>query len=385
MARSWADSPVKRARIRRIDDVLHAVIRPRSPEQFSPVSAPKRILVIELWQVGDVVLSSAALVALRANFPDARITLLAKAHAEELLRHADLVDEFIAFDFPWTAFRGKYRPWRYDLVRLAQLFRRLRGEKFDVSIDARMDVRSNVVAFLSGAKRRIGYDAGGGASLLTDALPAHPEDSHKVTDWLELLQPLGIRPAPYMPLLVVSPDEKHAAETRLRKLGLLERPLVMIHPGAGQKVRRLEPEKFSAIAEHAVSHLGADVVVLLDDTGVGERVKPRVPVHYIAATLREMMALLSCAALLVANDSGPMHIAAALGIPVVAIFGPQRPEWYGPYGQKNRVVYQRVMPCRPCFDSCIFAEPICIIGIQPETVIAAMDELSTSAQHAPNG
>lgn len=206
-----------------------------------------------------------------------------------------------------------------------------------------------------------------------------------MSDWLELLHPLGIRPAPFQPQLVVGADERRAAEVRLRRLGLLERPLVMIHPGAGQKVRRWSPQKFLAVAEHAANRLGADIVVLLDKSGAGRQVRRPVPVQYVSGALREMMALPSFASLMVANDSGPMHSAAALGLPAVAIFGAQRPEWYAPYGDSNRIVYQEVMPCRPCFDSCIFAEPICITGIEPDAVIAVIDELSTPYRYAPNG
>ena len=96
-----------------------------------------KILVLELWGLGDIVLATPALAALRARYPKARIVLLAKPYANDLLKGSHWVDEIIAYDFPWTAFAGKYRVWRYKCRELVALIRRLRGERFDLAICAR--------------------------------------------------------------------------------------------------------------------------------------------------------------------------------------------------------------------------------------------------------
>lgn len=369
MARTWAETPRKAAWLRRVDRVGRRLRRVAGPPWNGE---PRSILVVELWHIGDVVLSTAALSALRRRFPTARISLLAKPHAEVLLRESGLVDDFITFDFPWTAFTSKYVPWRYNPLKLLGLFRALRKRRFDASIDCRMDLRSNVLTFLSGAKRRIGYDFGGGAFLLTDAIPARPDAEHKVHDWLRLLAPLGVDTLEDAPRIALSQGERDAAERKLRALGLLRRPLVIVHPGARQKLRRWGLEKFAAVADY-VAGLGADVLVVADEEGYGKDLKAGSPVRFFSGDLRELMSVLACADLLICNDSGPMHIAAALGTPVIAVFGPQRKLWYGPYGPGHRVVMQDEMPCRPCFDSCIFSEPVCLTRLDADAVIAELD------------
>jgi hypothetical protein len=173
---------------------LHGVWRPPQPRP----GAPKSFLVVEPWGIGDVVLSTALLKALRMNFPTARITLLAKAHAKELLAESGLVDEIVVFDFPWTAFAGKLEPSRYVAREFQELFRRLRAQDFDVSLDARRDIRSNVITYLAGARRRIGYDFGGGSHLLTDVLPSGTQNEHKMTGW-PCSGPSGVRRVMHSP------------------------------------------------------------------------------------------------------------------------------------------------------------------------------------------
>jgi heptosyltransferase-2 len=370
MARTHRDTPKKTAWLARLDRIGARLVRRSAREN---VEDPRRILVVELWHLGDVVLATAILARLRERYPRAKLTLLAKNHAEILLRHSGLVDEFVTFDFPWTAFREKYRLSRYSPLALFRLFRDLRRKQFDVAIDCRMDLRSNLVTALSGARRRIGYDFGGGSFLLTDAVPAEPDKAHKVRDWLRLLEPLGMETSSGAPRLTVSAEERIAAERRLRAMGLLTRPLVVIHPGARQEVRRWGLEKFARVAGHAARTHRADVMVILDETGYGRALDTGERIGYFEGSLREMMAVLQLADLLIANDSGPMHIAAALGTPVLAIFGPQRREWYGPFGAGHRTVAIDPMPCRPCFDSCIFAEPVCLTTLSADEVIAELD------------
>ena len=383
MARTWTETPKKLSRIRRIDAVGGAIFPAAKGKLATKAGAPERILVIELWHIGDVVLSTAMLGALRESYPAAKITLLAKPHAEELLRHSGLADEIVTFDFPWTAFTGKYLPWRYRPLKLLDVFRRLRRGRFDLCIDCRMDLRSNIVAYLSGAKRRIGYDLGGGSFLLTDAVPAAPDEHHKVQDWLALLAPLGITNVEQHPRLVVSDDEKATAREWLKAEGILGKRIVAIHPGARERVRRWDLSNFAAIAEHAEKMHDTRAVIILDGEGYGRELATKTEAHPFTGTLRQMMALIACSDVLVCNDSGPMHIAAALGTPVVAIFGPQRKEWYGPYGKGHRVVEQPEIACRPCFDSCIFAEPICLTRLDVAGAIGALNDVLGASPAVP--
>ena len=363
---------------------LGGFYRPPPPRE----GPPRSFLVVEPWGIGDVVLSTALLRALRANYPDASITLLAKSHAEALLKESGLVDEIVAFDFPWTAFTGKLAPAKYVPSEFQDLILRLRSRQFDVSLDARRDIRSNVITYLSGVRRRIGYDFGGGAHLLTDVLPSGTQNEHKISDWLALLAPLGAEARNgFAPALAVADEEQHAARMRLGALGLsTEIPLVGVHPGAAQPVRRWDPDRFAQVIDRLVDELGVQVVVFEEKRGDSSQIATRITIPRIQSDLRGLMALVAQCDVLFCSDSGPMHIAGALGVPVTAMFGPQRKEWYGPRGAKDRVVQVDDMPCRPCFDACIFATPHCMEGIGPDEVVATIaQQLEHVARPQPTG
>lgn len=358
---------------------LRGVYRPPHPREGTPQS----FLVVEPWGIGDVVLSTALLRALRADYPTASITLLAKSHAEPLLAGSGLVDEIIAFDFPWTAFSGKFSPGKYVPKQFQSLINRLRSRDFDVSLDARRDIRSNAITYLAGARRRIGYDFGGGAHLLTDVLPSGAQNEHKVSDWLALLSPLGKQPSgEFTPFLSVSDEEAHTARSTLGALGFsTETPLVGVHPGASHVVRRWNADRFAAVIERLVAELGVQVLVFEEKRGDSAEIVTKSGARRIQSDLRGFMGLVSqCDALLCA-DSGPMHIAGALGVPVTALFGPQRKEWYGPRGESDTVVQVDDMECRPCFDACIFATPHCMEGINAEDVLKAITRQLEKVAH----
>lgn len=374
MAQTRTITPKKLVAIGALDvaaRAMHAVWRPAAPRAGAPAS----FLVVEPWGIGDVILSTALLRALRANYPGARITLLAKSYAKELLANSGLVDEVIPFDFPWTAFTGKLSPSKYVPSEFRQLIRQLRARDFDVSLDARRDIRSNAITYLAGARRRIGYDFGGGAHLLTDVLPSGTQNEHKVSDWLALLQPLGVgNQLSFATSLAVTEAERAGARRRIAMLSLsTERPIVGIHPGASNAVRRWNPKHFAAVIDLLVEERGVQVLLFEEKEGDSSEVTPRHWVRRIKADLRGFMALATQCDLLLCSDSGPMHIANALGVPVTALFGPQRREWYGPRGERDRVVQIDDMPCRPCFDACIFATPHCMEQITVNSVVSAIE------------
>lgn len=307
---------------------------------------PEKILVLELWHMGDVVLVTPALQRLCEMYPGAHITLLAKPHADELLRGSGLVDEIITFDFPWTAMSGKYDPARYDRAAISSLVKRLRAGHFDISLDCRMDLRSNLLTRAAGARRRVGYDFGGGGFLLTDALPAPPADRHKVDDWMALLEPLvdkrtSVAPRVPEPRLTVVSEEREEAGRVLAAHGIEPgEPLVGIHPGGSHDAKRWSADNFAVVGNALASTHGARLLVFVDPDGCGSDMQLDGNALFLRTSIREMMALLTHCDLLLCNDSGPMHIAAALGVPVVAVFMTGNPSAYGPRGINHTVVGQ---------------------------------------------
>jgi ADP-heptose:LPS heptosyltransferase len=149
----------------------------------------QRILVIEPWNIGDVVLATPMLAELRVRFPRARSSLLAKSYARDLLDGSGLVDELIVCDLPWTAQKNKSRFTSRVLRQMRDLVVSLRQRCFDVTVDARMDIRANLLAALSGARNRIGYDIGGSGWLLTETLQGNRDATHRISaqslhEWL---------------------------------------------------------------------------------------------------------------------------------------------------------------------------------------------------------
>lgn len=339
------------------------LVRPRRPAV--PDDAIRSILVVELWRLGDLVLCTAALRALRARHPAARIALLAPPVAVELLEGTGLVDDVIPFVFPWTAERGKYRPARYDLRALRRVVRVLRGRRFDAAIAARMDPRDHMLLALSGAPRRVGIAHGGGEYFLSEPVPA--SDGHRVEDWGNVARALGFRgPTPPIELAIL-PGERAEARRWLASHGIgAGDQVVGLHVGASSPLRQWSLGKFAEIGRRAAG-AGERVVVFQDPRGgddpvsVPGAVTARVP-------LRTMMALLAECRLVVCNDSGPMHIAAALGVPTVSIFTAQRPDWYAPLGDAHGVAMREGFACRPCFDRCVFAEPYCNTSVGVDDV-----------------
>ncbi len=344
MARTWPVTRRKQAMIATFDAVARPIVRLFSGRRKVTTNAVRTILVVELWHMGDVVLATPVLLSLRAMYPEAEITVLGKDHARELLESSGLADNVITFDFPWTAASGKYELARYDRNAISRVMKELRSMQFDLVLDCRMDLRSNTLTRATGAKRRIGYDFGGGGFLLTDALPAPPPGQHKVDDWMALLDPLaatapGIRPHTPDPLLRVTEGERGGARELLGSYGVTQNDRVVgIHPGASHEGKRWSTDGFAEAARRLAQREGVRIVVFVDPSGYGTDMQAGKDAIFVRTSIREMMALLSHCDVLICNDSGPMHIAAALGVPVVAVFIAGDPGAYGPRGLNHLVI-----------------------------------------------
>lgn len=376
MARNWASSPRKTRALRLIDLLTAplAALDTLTRRRASAADAPRRILVVECWQLGDAIMAVPFLRALRERFPRAHIALLCKASTRTLLESSALVDEYVVADLPWTAFSGKYALSRYVSKSLRALVKQLRDARFDVTIDARADVRANVLTWLTRAPMRIGF-GGAGARLLTHRVPGPRDDTHKVEDWLEMLVPLGAAAPPTEPRIALEADAVASVEHWLATHAL--RPttrLVAIHPSARLDVRRWPIERYAALARALQSRADVQVVAFVDPDGYGRELATIDGVLTAQPTLAELPALLATCDLFIGNDSGPAHIAGAVGTPTVTIFGPQVAAWYRPFGDEHRVIQLDDVPCRPCFDQCDRVEHVCLTGIDAARVLAVVDE-----------
>lgn len=339
MAQTWKPSFRKRLMLAALD--LFAGVTGQRPDARSADSTGpiQRILVIELWNIGDVVLAMPFLSELRAIFPQAKIIMLARPHARIVLAGTDLVDEFIETELGWSENAVRYNPLAYNWRELARVRRELRSRRLDIAFSSRMHVREHVVLALSGARRRVAFAFRDGEPLLTDAIPFGDPNRHKVADWLELLKPFGGPVARDLPRLNVSEAEQRWANAFLAANEVsTENRIVGIHPGASVPEKRWPLERFAEVAVTVAQKPNAKVLVFVAPDGYGEQLARVRGVISAKVELREMIALVACCDALVCNDSGPMHIAGALAVPTVSVFGSGIDRWFSPLGEGHRLL-----------------------------------------------
>ncbi len=297
---------------------------------------PENILVLRLGGIGEVLAITPALSAVRSRFGRAWITLLAERPACEMAR--GLVDEVVEANAPYRAagMSSLLAPAFY--VESARLFGRLLARKYDLFLDFhhlfgwRHSVKPALVSFLSRAPRRVGFGRG---FFLTDRVP-DPDDRHMTERNRAFLEPLGIRIDDTRPSLSVAPADQEWVDNLLGALGLAGKRIVAVSPGSSRPVTRWGAERFRETAARLVGR-GAVVVVGTDGerdlcgavAAGGVNLAGHTSVGRLAALLRH-------SALLVANDSGPLHMAYALGTPVVGIFRPREFRRWGSYADTRR-------------------------------------------------
>ncbi|MDO8673996.1 MAG: lipopolysaccharide heptosyltransferase II [Dehalococcoidia bacterium] len=338
-----------------------------------------KILVIRLDLLGDLVLSLPAIQALHEAYPDASISLLALPYTAPLFsQHPDLKQIF-TFDVNRLRPSGEMlspRPYR----DLWNLLRRLRAEHFDLAVSLH-GPWSSLFAFASGAPFRAGYRDESFPFMLNLAIPGkrYRQRRHEADYCLDLAYSLGAPAGAYVPVLTPSP-EAIAAIDRLIGKGLGD--FVIIHPGATNgAAKRWTSTGMAALADKLIGGDNLKVVFTgsKGDLPVVEAVTKQMRCTPLVlagkTTIPELVALIARCRLLVSGDTGPMHIANALGVPVVAIHGPTDPALSGPYGGSATVVRHDV-PCGPCYDlsevaDCPRHDPICMTSITVEEVYAA--------------
>jgi heptosyltransferase-2 len=307
----------------------------------------RSILVYAPSWIGDAVMSLGALRYLRHAYPDARLTVLAKPGIEDLYRCCEAVDGTMCHD-PGTE-RGVS-----GFLRVAS---RLRESGFDLAVLFPNSFRSAATVWAAGIPHRWGYGHDGRGFLLTRAAPpAHrPFGRHQAYFYIDLLRHLGLETG--------EPDTHLSLEESMRRraTALLEangwRPgesLIGIHPGAtGSAAKRWMPTRYAEVADRLTAFHNARVVILggAGEEGIAAETKAHLKSTAIElagkTSLAELMGITATLSVLICNDSGPMHVATALGVPTVAVFGPTDERETGPLGRDARVVRQQV-ECSPC-------------------------------------
>ncbi len=353
-----------------------------------PSSEIRKILVLEAGNLGDIVGILPFLNNLRISYPEARIAFLGNPSMFPLLENLRFVDELIPVRFPWSIHFSqwsRYNPLSAHWTQLARALREVRQREFDLALSGRGDLRDNFILWLTGIRRRIGYGFLGGGFLLTETAKPDLTHLHRSDCWLRLLEHLGKVVSDRQPRLQLSREEEIFAKEYLAKLRIGDGDLVIgIHPGARIRVRQWGTANFRAVGEKLAAQHPAKILWFQDPN---EKTPNDLPPSFVpvALPLRQFMAVLARCNLLVCNDSGPMHIATGLGVPIVGVFGPTEPAWFGPLGEQNKIVINPAFWCRPCADRCIFDQPYCLRTISVEEVFQASSDLSAGRMPVHSG
>lgn len=328
------------------------------------------ILVIKLRYIGDVLLATPVLTALRGAFPQARLTMAVNRGTEEILKGNPDLTEVLVVD-------------RGGLGADLRFLQEIRRQRFDCVIDLTDGDRSAMMAWTSGAPVRIGFNAEHRWRGLLYTLIVTASSVHRVERDLAAVRALGIEPKTDLPVLNLSPQEEHQAAVLLEEIGAGRtngvggRRMVLLHPGARYWFKTWPAERFAELADRLTDTCRCQILVAGGDQD-GDMVN-RVRTHARCnlkilagrADLRQFAAIVKRCAVFIGNDTGAMHIAAAMGTSVVALFGPSHPAEWGPRGRDTTVIYKG-MDCRPCFHpTCRRGEDNCMKQISVEEVFAA--------------
>ncbi len=312
------------------------------------------ILIVKLSAIGDVIHTLPALAGLRRLYPEAHITWIIEEAASDLLKGHPQIDRLIVSGRKrWLkAFgHGSFRePWS----EIRTILKTLRDRHYDLVIDFHGLFKSAVFVLLSSAKRKLGYDSLQEASglFLNEKIP-EDMNKHAVDRYLDFVRYLGLQNPPPEFLIPVEEDNVKRVNALLREDAIKDdERFIAISSVALWDTKLWEDGRFAALADRIIRELGYRVVLTGadgKDTGRIEALMSEQAADLGGKTsLRDLACVYKRSALLVSTDSGPMHLAAAVGTPVVALFGPTDANRTGPYGEGHTVITKN-LPCRPCF------------------------------------
>lgn len=309
------------------------------------------ILVIDFGQLGDVVLSLPALAAIRKRFPAARITVAVGKPGAEVVDLSGYADETLVVDR--VALRDGFKP--LSILRVFKLVKEVRQKKFDFVIDLHSLSETNLLGFLSGAPKRL-YSRRPTRSLdfLSNFKPRPPVEvdhrqRHLIDRYLDVLTPLGVSSADRLPRLKTRLADDMAVEKILRQQKAdAGAPLVGLFPGAGHPSRRWPLERFADLADFLVRNDRVRVVVFVgpEERGLLSQIRSNFPPATVILdklTIPQVASAQARLSVFVSNDTGPMHIASAVGTPVVLLLDKRAPQSYLPQGDRHQIVYSNVI------------------------------------------
>jgi predicted lipopolysaccharide heptosyltransferase III len=328
----------------------------------------RNLLIIKLRYIGDVLLATPTVRAIKAAQPDVRVTMMVNRGTEDVLSGNPDLDEIVVLD-------------KGSLAAQWQLIAGLRSRRFDTVIDLTDGDRSAFLSWISGAPVRIGFndEHRWRGRCYTQVVQPVPGVQHRIDRDLEALKPIGIQAGSKDLQLWLTPEEANSADQLLDQLDVQRsQSIVLLQPGARYWFKAWPPERFAELTDRLMSQYGCHVLIGGGDQDIDlaqqiqQMAKSRPIIMAGRTTIKQFAAIAQKSALFIGSDSGAMHIASAVGTPVVALFGPSSPREWGPKGAHAEALYKGV-DCRACFHpTCERGEQNCMKQITVEDVVGAV-------------
>jgi heptosyltransferase-2 len=333
----------------------------------------EKILIRGPNWVGDAVLAIPAMKAIRARFPDTEITLLVRPWVAGLFTSAPFVDKV------WSETKPS------GLADWIRITRDIRHRRFDLGLLLPNSFESALMMFIGGVPQRIGYATDGRQWMLTNAVTTVSERRHQVHYYLDLAKVLSATADRPSIEIAATSGGRDTARRLLAAEGIPRTaPFLVLNPGAAYgSAKRWHEDRFANVADNLAGELGLHVAIIGSEAEraianqICERMTSATAVLSGKTSLETLIGVLAESSLMITNDSGPMHLAAALGVPTVAIFGSTDERVTGPYGPRTRIVKQKV-ECSPCLLRECPIDHRCMERIRVDDVCRAARELVQS-------
>lgn len=313
--------------------------------QGKKMRSGKRILIVNVNWIGDVIFSTPFIKAVRDAYPDSHIACLLHPRCVDILKDSPRIDEIIIYDED-----GQHR----GIIGKIKLVWRMRKSHYDMAFILHRSFTKALLTFTAGIKERVGYPTKHRDLLLTKVIDLPDHEIHKVEYFLNLARGYGINARENSYEFFVADKDKESLDKFLKQNGVEDKDrLVVLCPGGNWDPKRWPRENFALLADMLIEKLGVKIVLsgAGSDIGLVNSIKSMMKSTPIIScgltTLKELGALLERADMVIANDSGPMHLAVAMKTNVIALFGPTSPELTGPYGNGNYMVLWKTKGCDP--------------------------------------
>ncbi len=347
--------------------------------KISPDAIDKVLVRSANW-VGDTVMMLPSLAALRKAFPDAQITVLANPWVSPILKAHPAVDRIIPMD--------KGKGFLSAFKELTRITAQLRSERFDLAVLFQNAFEAAFLAFLGGATYRVGYNTDGRGFLLTHKVKRHRAilSTHQVDYFLGLVEAMGWAAQEREPILYLNEKDVRSAGALLSSEGIdIGNFVVGLNPGAAYgPAKRWPAARFAAIGDWASQRWNAKVLLFgtFSERNISAEVSQLMHGDHVnlcgKTTLGQAMALIKRCNFFVSNDSGLMHVAAACGVPLVAIFGPTNHLQTSPVSKHARIV-RHSFECSPCMKEVCATDHRCMLSVEPAEVWDEMESLKQEA------